>query len=146
MQKKLVLKFIFKLLLPSRELSLIVHPDKPTGSEKQFILLNKAYQALTDETAKLNYQKYGNPDGPQALQMGIGLPSWIVEEKNSVLVLGVYTLIFMVALPSAVYVWWSNTIKFSSEQVLLDTTKLYCHFIYKVIPVSYTHLTLPTKA
>ena len=117
---------------PPRELSLILHPDKPTGSEKQFVLLNKAYQALTDETAKLNYQNYGNPDGPQALQIGIGLPAWIVEEKNSVWILGGYTLVFMVALPTAVYYWWSNTIKFSGEQVLLDTSKLYFHFFYKV--------------
>lgn len=26
----------------------------------------QAYQALTDETSRENYQKYGHPDGPQA--------------------------------------------------------------------------------
>ena len=114
-----------------REKSLKYHPDKPTGDEKLFMKLTKAYDALTDETAKYNWEHYGNPDGPQAMQFGIGLPAWIVEEKNSIWVLGVYTLIFMIGLPTAVYYWWSNSIKFSGEQVLLDTTQLYYYFFHK---------------
>merc|ERR1719346_887438 len=114
-----------------KKLSLIYHPDKPTGDEKLFMKLTKAYDALTDETAKYNWEHYGNPDGPQAMQFGIGLPAWIVEEKNSIWVLGVYTLIFMIGLPTAVYYWWSNSIKFSGEQVLLDTTQLYYYFLHK---------------
>lgn len=114
-----------------REMSLKYHPDKPTGNEKLFMKLTKAYDALTDETAKYNWEHYGNPDGPQAMQFGIGLPAWIVEEKNSIWVLGVYTLIFMIGLPTAVYYWWSNSIKFSGEQVLLDTTQLYYYFFHK---------------
>merc|ERR1719346_16547 len=114
-----------------REMSLIYHPDKPTGNDKLFMKLTKAYDALTDETAKYNWEHYGNPDGPQAMQFGIGLPAWIVEEKNSIWVLGVYTLIFMIGLPTAVYYWWSNSIKFSGEQVLLDTTQLYYYFLHK---------------
>lgn len=113
------------------KMSLKYHPDKPTGNEKLFMKLTKAYNALTDETAKYNWEHYGNPDGPQAMQFGIGLPAWIVEEKNSIWVLGVYTLIFMVALPVSVYYWWSNSIKFSGEQVLLDTTQLYYYFFHK---------------
>merc|ERR1719242_1888347 len=114
-----------------KKLSLIYHPDKPTGNEKLFMKLRKAYDALTDETARYNWVHYGNPDGPQAMQFGIGLPAWIVEEKNSIWVLGVYTLIFMIGLPTAVYYWWSNSIKFSGEQVLLDTTQLYYYFFHK---------------
>lgn len=68
-------------------------------------------------TSRYNWEHYGNPDGPQAMQFGIGLPAWIVEEKNSYWVLGLYTLVFMVGLPTAVYYWWSNSIKFSGEQV-----------------------------
>merc|ERR1719340_418120 len=114
-----------------REMSLKYHPDKPTGNEKLFMKLTKAYDALTDETARYNWEHYGNPDGPQAMQFGIGLPAWIVEEKNSIWVLGVYTLIFMIGLPTAVWYWWSNSIKFSGEQVLLDTTQLYYYFFHK---------------
>merc|ERR1711997_829667 len=114
-----------------KKLSLIYHPDKATGNEKLFMKLRKAYDALTDETARYNWEHYGNPDGPQAMQFGIGLPAWIVEEKNSIWVLGVYTLVFMIGLPSAVYYWWSKSIKFSGEQVLLDTTQLYYYFFHK---------------
>jgi len=114
-----------------REMSLVYHPDKPTGNEKLFMKLTMAYNALTDPTAKYNWEHYGNPNGPQAMEFGIGLPAWIVDEKNSILVLGVYTLIFMVGLPSAVYYWWSNSLKFSGEQVLLDTTQLYYYFFHK---------------
>jgi translocation protein SEC63 len=93
--------------------------------------LRKAYDALTDETARYNWEHYGNPDGPQAMQFGIGLPAWIVEEKNSVFVLGVYALIFMIGLPTGVWYWWSRSSRFSSEQVLLDTTQLYYYFYHK---------------
>ena len=51
------------------------------------------------------------------MQFGIGLPAWIVEEKNSVFVLGVYALIFMIGLPVAVWYWWSRSSKYSGEQV-----------------------------
>merc|ERR1719216_251171 len=114
-----------------KKLSLIYHPDKPTGNEKLFMKLKKAYDALTDETARYNWEHYGNPDGPQAMQFGIGLPAWIVEEKNSVFVLGVYALIFMIGLPVAVWYWWSRSSKYSGEQVLLDTTQLYYYFFHK---------------
>lgn len=114
-----------------KKLSLVYHPDKATGDEKLFMKLRKAYDALTDETARYNWEHYGNPDGPQAMQFGIGLPAWIVEEKNSIWVLGVYAIIFMIGLPTAVWFWWSKSIKFSGEQVLLDTTQLYYYFFHK---------------
>lgn len=60
------------------------------------------FQALTDDEARRNWEKYGNPDGPGAMSFGIALPSWIVEKENSVWVLGLYALVFMVALPTAV--------------------------------------------
>lgn len=62
------------------------------------------FQALTDDEARKNWEKYGNPDGPGAMSFGIALPSWIVEKENSVWVLGLYALVFMVALPTVVSV------------------------------------------
>lgn len=59
----------------------------------------KFFQALTDEEARKNWELYGNPDGPSAMSFGIALPSWIVQKENSVWVLGLYALVFMVALP-----------------------------------------------
>ena len=37
-----------------------------------------------------------------AATFGIALPSWIVDKKNSGLVLGLYVLVFMVAMPVAI--------------------------------------------
>lgn len=77
------------------KLSLFYHPDKETGDEKTFVKITKAYKALTDDEARKNWEKYGNPDGPAAMSFGIALPSWIVEKENSVWVLGLYALVFM---------------------------------------------------
>lgn len=114
-----------------RKLSVILHPDKETGDEKAFMKLSKAYQALTDEEARKNWEKYGNPDGPGAMSFGIALPSWIVEKENSVWVLGLYALVFMVALPIAVGTWWYRSIRFSGDKVLLDTAQMYFYFFHK---------------
>lgn len=67
--------------------------------------MNFSVQALTDDEARRNWEKYGNPDGPGAMSFGIALPSWIVEKENSVWVLGLYALVFMVALPTAVSIF-----------------------------------------
>ncbi|KAH0956699.1 hypothetical protein HN011_007422 [Eciton burchellii] len=119
-----------------RKLSLILHPDKETGNEKAFMKLTKAYQALTDDEARKNWEKYGNPDGPGAMSFGIALPSWIVEKENSVLVLGVYGLIFMVALPTIVGMWWYKSIRYTGDQVLLATTEMYYFFFVKTPSMS----------
>nr|KAG5706886.1 hypothetical protein BaRGS_021392 [Batillaria attramentaria] len=114
-----------------RKLSLIYHPDKETGDEKKFMRIAKAYAALTDEESRRNWMEYGNPDGPEATRFGIALPKWIVERENSMWVLAAYGLVFMIILPIVVGVWWYRSIKFSSDQVLLDTTRLYYYFINK---------------
>lgn len=113
------------------KLSIVLHPDKETGDEKAFVKLTKAYKALTDDDARKNWEKYGNPDGPSAMSFGIALPSWIVEKENSVWVLGLYALVFMVALPITVGTWWYRSIRFSGDKVLLDTTQLYFYFFHK---------------
>ncbi|KAG2467643.1 SEC63 protein, partial [Polypterus senegalus] len=84
-----------------RLLSLKFHPDKG-GDEKMFMRISKAHEALTDEESRKNWEMYGNPDGPQATSFGIALPAWIVDQKNSMLVLLVYGLAFMVILPVVV--------------------------------------------
>ncbi|XP_055683524.1 translocation protein SEC63 homolog isoform X1 [Lutzomyia longipalpis] len=113
------------------QLSRVLHPDKKTGDEKAFMMLTKAYQALTDDEARKNWERYGNPDGPGAMSFGIALPAWIVEKENSIWVLGLYALIFMIALPTAVGMWWYHSIRFSSDKVLLDTTQMYFYFFHK---------------
>lgn len=111
--------------------SLILHPDKKSGDADKFMQVNKAYRALTNEESRKNWLEYGNPDGPGATTFGIALPSWIVEKENSVVVLGIYALIFMVALPVSVGLWWYKSIKYGNDKVLIATSEVYYHFIHK---------------
>lgn len=81
---------------------------------------------------KLKYDDvFDFSDGPGAMSFGIALPSWIVEKENSIWVLGLYGLVFMVALPVTVGTWWYRSIRFSGDKVLLDTTQLYFYFFHK---------------
>ncbi|XP_070568773.1 translocation protein SEC63 homolog [Ptychodera flava] len=113
-----------------RQLSKLHHPDKG-GDHLTFMKIAKAYEALTDEESRKNWEEYGNPDGPQATSFGIALPAWIVEKQNSMWVLAAYGIAFMVILPAVVGTWWYRSIKFSADQILLDTTQLFFYFFHK---------------
>ena len=113
-----------------RQLSKENHPDKG-GDQEVFIAISKAYNSLVDAETRENWQKYGNPDGPQATQFGIALPKWIFESNNSMIVIGVYFMIFMVGLPIMVGRWWYRSIRYSKEEVLLNTTQLFLYFLNK---------------
>lgn len=85
---------------------------------------------MTDDVSRENWEKWGNPDGPQAASFGIALPSWIVEKQNSLWVLGVYMGIFMVALPLLVVSMLSTAL------TLCDVCKLLAvidHFLAIVL-------------
>ncbi|CAI7860166.1 unnamed protein product [Closterium sp. NIES-54] len=65
-----------------RKLSLQYHPDKnPDPDAHKFFVdfISKAYQALTDEVARANWEKYGHPDGQQAMNVGIALPKFMLD-------------------------------------------------------------------
>ncbi|RNA03877.1 translocation SEC63-like protein, partial [Brachionus plicatilis] len=113
-----------------RERAKVMHPDKG-GDAKKFEELAKAYQALTDEETKKNWIEYGNPDGPGVTQFGIALPKWIIDGKNSYIVLGAYILVFMVIMPIIVGTWWYRSIRYTGDQVLIITTQLYNFLIMK---------------
>ena len=86
-----------------RSLSLRWHPDKNVDNaeeaNRQFIAITKAYASLTSETARENIERYGNPDGPQAMSVSIGLPSFLTKRENEMRVLLLYFLIFLVLPP-----------------------------------------------
>lgn len=107
-----------------RKLSLVYHPDKnpdnPTA-QTEFIRITKAYATLTDETAKKNYEKYGNPDGPQSMKVGIGLPKFLVEQENKVLILSCFFFVLIILIPG-IFIWYYNKQKgYAPNGVLVDT-------------------------
>uniref|UniRef100_K3WHY4 J domain-containing protein n=1 Tax=Globisporangium ultimum (strain ATCC 200006 / CBS 805.95 / DAOM BR144) TaxID=431595 RepID=K3WHY4_GLOUD len=111
-----------------RKMSLIYHPDKNIGdavAEQKFMLVAKAYEALTDEVAKANYEKFGNPDGRQALQLSIGLPTFLLDPANHNIVLFLYLIILVIAIPSCVALWYSHSKKYGDSMIMYDTYGFY---------------------
>jgi translocation protein SEC63 len=113
-----------------RKLSLKFHPDKNPGdktAEDTFMKIAKAYEALTDETAKENYEKYGNPDGKQALEVSIGLPKILLANPKIVLVL--YLIAMVVVIPIGVAIWYSNSKKYGEKNIMYETNQWFFQLI-----------------
>eukprot|EP01111_Echinosteliopsis_oligospora_P011296 TRINITY_DN3695_c0_g2_i1.p1 TRINITY_DN3695_c0_g2~~TRINITY_DN3695_c0_g2_i1.p1 ORF type:complete len:650 (+),score=189.96 TRINITY_DN3695_c0_g2_i1:117-2066(+) len=115
-----------------RSLSKQYHPDRfpdPNDEEVQnrYIALVKAYQTLTDEVTRNNWEKYGNPDGPRAASVGIALPSWLVKKDNNAAVLGIYMIALIVLLPTGVGMWWKSfkSVDSSLVKVKQSTMRLF---------------------
>lgn len=123
-----------------RKLSLMYHPDKNIGNkgaEEMFMKVAKAYEALTDEAAKENYEKYGNPDGKQSLEVSIGLPSILLENPKVVLVL--YLIAMVIVIPSVVGMWYSNSKQYGEKNIKYDTYGAF----YSLLKKTYRAKNLP---
>merc|ERR1719401_2535264 len=110
-----------------RKLSLIYHPDKNPDdplAQTQFIKITKAYAALTDETAKRNYEKYGNPDGPQTTKVGIGLPRFLSEKDNQLMTLCLFFFLLIVVAPTIFICYYQRTKNYAPNGVFLETMYL----------------------
>ncbi|SAM09060.1 hypothetical protein [Absidia glauca] len=109
-----------------RKLSLVYHPDKaPEDKQKEyeetFIQISKAYQVLTDDDIRKNYEQYGHPDGKQSFSMGVALPRSLVEGGNSKFVLIFYAIAFGFGLPFYIANWWNNSRRQTKDKILNST-------------------------
>jgi len=77
------------------ELSKQHHPDRG-GDPEKFKEITQAYKILTDELAKENWRKYGNPDGLKELRFGFAIPKWSADPKNSMFIFCTYTSFFLI--------------------------------------------------
>ena len=82
------------------------HTNREHVPPCSFLCLNARRHSLTDETVRRNYELYGHPDGRQEVSMGIALPSWVIESKNNIWVLGLYAILIGGVLPGMVGRWW----------------------------------------
>lgn len=48
-----------------------------------FLFIDDIHQHALDDATRENWEKYGNPDGPQAMSVGIALPSWLIRKDNT---------------------------------------------------------------
>lgn len=110
-----------------RTLSLKYHPDKNPGDQDAadtFMRIAKAYQALVDPVARENFEKYGNPDGKQSLEVSIGLPVLLLDNPKVVLVL--YLCGMIIFIPAAVGLWYANSQQYGDKDIKYETyTMLY---------------------
>lgn len=110
-----------------RQLSKELHPDKVEAAfkdeaEKKFVDISKAYKVLTDDKARENFEKYGDPDGPRHTTFGIGLPTWIID--NQLAFLGLY-MIGLCLVPIAVHKWWKSHGKYTKDGIMVDTIAMF---------------------
>eukprot|EP00418_Pyrodinium_bahamense_P094728 CAMPEP_0179043790 /NCGR_PEP_ID=MMETSP0796-20121207/17343_1 /TAXON_ID=73915 /ORGANISM="Pyrodinium bahamense, Strain pbaha01" /LENGTH=667 /DNA_ID=CAMNT_0020740175 /DNA_START=153 /DNA_END=2156 /DNA_ORIENTATION=- len=115
-----------------RKLSLIYHPDKNPDdplAASRFIQITKAYNALTDETAKMNYEKYGNPDGPQTTKVGIGLPRFLLEKENHLMILCIFFFLLLFVVPMTFICYYQRTKNYAANGVMIETLQFLGYYI-----------------
>lgn len=116
-----------------RKLSLQYHPDKNRDdplAASRFIQISKAYQALTDETAKENFERFGNPDGPQMAKVGIGLPRFLLEKENSLMNLCAFFFVLLFVVPVTFFCYFQRTKNYVANGVMLDTLQFLGFYVH----------------
>ncbi len=115
-----------------RRMSLKYHPDRNPNDPlagANFIQVTKAYNALTDEVAKKNYEKYGNPDGPTTTKVGIGLPRFLLAGENQVLILTTFFVVLLLIVPLAFMRLYRKQKLFASSGVLVETLTFISYYM-----------------
>eukprot|EP00915_Cephaloidophora_sp_WS-2016_P003155 GHVH01004247.1.p1 GENE.GHVH01004247.1~~GHVH01004247.1.p1 ORF type:complete len:649 (+),score=82.11 GHVH01004247.1:183-2129(+) len=116
-----------------RYLSLQYHPDRnpdDIDSAAIFLRISKAYNALTDETARKNFERFGNPDGPGNMKVGLGLPKWIVQEENQLFVLCLFFIIFLFFIPLVFISMHNEMKKYSASGVRVETLQFLSFYMH----------------
>jgi translocation protein SEC63 len=111
-----------------KKLALKYHPDRNQNNlqaKAKFILLTKAYEALTDEIAKENFRKFGNPDGPESMRLAVGLPSFVLNKKNHMPILILFLIFIVVILPGFVLYWFNSTNSYDDAGVQVTNHKIF---------------------
>ena len=113
-------------------LALKYHPDKNPNDNQakaKFMLINKAYESLTNEEAKKNFEKYGNPDGPGSMRVSIGLPSFVLEKKNHMPILLLFVVFILIIFPSCFIVWFNSSESYNESGMKVDNMAIFYEFM-----------------
>jgi len=105
-----------------RALSRKYHPDKNFGDKEaadKMVDINKAYEILSDEKLREEWELHGTSDGPR--KVGIGLPEWMLAEDSKYLVVTAYVIFLVVLVPIIVCVFYCRNKKMGAGSVKKDT-------------------------
>lgn len=96
---------------------------------------------MTDETARDNFQKYGNPDGPGSYSVAIAMPRFLLKPENQIQVLCCAFFILLVIIPGTVYFNFADSTQKDECGVLLENKMLYGaelneNYLFKTTPTS----------
>ena len=115
-----------------KKLALKYHPDKNPNNlqaKAKFILIAKAYDALTNEESKKNYEKYGNPDGPGPMRVSVALPSFVLNKKNHMPILILFVIFILVILPSGFMFWYKTSSKYNDTGMMMNDTYIFYQYL-----------------
>ena len=113
-------------------LALKYHPDKNPNDNQakaKFMLINKAYESLTNEEAKKNFEKYGNPDGPGSMRVSIGLPSFVLEKKNHMPILLLFVIFILIIFPTCFIFWFNSSENYNETGMMVDDFGIFHEFM-----------------
>ena len=111
-----------------KKLALKYHPDKNPNNlqaRAKFMLINKAYEILTNNESKANFELYGNPDGPTSMKFSVGLPQYVLDKKNHFKILLIFLIIICGIIPYHFYHWYKKINLFDQNDILISTNKIY---------------------
>ena len=111
-----------------KTLALKYHPDKNPNDNQakgKFMLINKAYESLTNEESKKNFEKYGNPDGPGSMRVSLGLPSFVLEKKNHMPILILFLIFIVILFPVGFLVWFNSSENYNDTGMLVNDMKMF---------------------
>ena len=121
-----------------KKLSLKYHPDKnkDKSSKEIFMNINKAYKILTNEKAKENFYKYGNPDGPSVLTIGLALPFFLFEGQSGYYFLIFFSFLILIVFPIIFIKWFKKRNKYNDNGFILDNLPIYYKLINNNISIT----------
>ena len=123
---------ISKIKKSYKRLSLKYHPDKNQGNEEakeKFMLINKAYRVLTNDKARENYYKYGNPDGPGMLTIGLALPLFLFQGQVGFYILLIFSILLIIIFPIMLLKWNKERSKYNNDGLLVKNLPLYYNYL-----------------
>ena len=123
---------ISKIKKSYKQLSLKYHPDKnkdDDSARERFMLINKAYRILTNEKAKENFKKYGNPDGPGILTIGLTLPLFLFKGQVGFYILLIFAFLLVIIFPIMFIRWFKERNKYNNNGLILQNLPLYYKYL-----------------